>query len=90
MTAADAVATTASAAIANPMNGVDPLVLIQHGVTGWTYEMERSRASYEDLDEETRDWLAEQILRLARPSLFAAVSAMEDDQKKADGALPAA
>lgn len=79
----------ATAAAANPMNGLDPLILIQHGVIGWSYEMERVRASYEDLDEETRDWLAEQILRLARPSLFTAATT-EDDQKKAHGALPAA
>lgn len=59
-----------SAAATDPLLKFDRLTLLEHGVTGWTYTQSCTRASFEDLDEETLDCLSRAVLRLAKPSLF--------------------
>ena len=70
-----AMQTAAPAAVADGIKA-DPLLvfdrgtLLAHGITAWSYEQELSAASRDDLDETTAEWLAREILTLAKPSLF--------------------
>lgn len=59
----------------DPMGPYDEVTLIIKGVTGWTstespFDGQVTTEQAEDLDEETRDWLANEILQLAKPSLY--------------------
>ena len=63
--------TVKAAAKADPLMTFDRLTLLEHGVTAWTYERALGPEALEDLDDETREWLAREVLKLARPALFA-------------------
>jgi hypothetical protein len=63
---------------ADPMNGLDALTLIAKGVVSWTLDEPAEMAAFEELDEDTRDWLARAILRLTRPALFQSPDERED------------
>ena len=66
-----------------PTTAPDPLLthdrvsLMQHGVTAWSFAQPLSPDSFEDLDDDTADWLAGAILRLSKPSLYAAEDAAQ-------------
>jgi hypothetical protein len=68
-------------ATANPLDGYDALTLIEKGVTEWTFSEPIGRESFEEIDADTRDWLATEILRLSRPSLFQSADEAEQAQK---------
>lgn len=74
-------ASPVAAALADPMRGYDPITLIEHGVIGWTYDRERTRDVFEDLDEERQDWLARAVLKLAKPALFQTAAEQEEARK---------
>ena len=65
----------------NPLNGYDRVSLIQSGVTAWTFDRALDVEAFEDLDDDTQDWLAGAILKLSKPSLYAASA--EAAQKEA-------
>lgn len=66
----------------DPLNLYDPIVLMEKGVTAWSYAEDLTRETLEDLDDETARFITTEILRLARPSLYRATDAEEDAQKK--------
>ena len=55
----------------DPLLTHDRVSLMQHGVTAWSFAQPLSPDSFEDLDDDTADWLAGAILRLSKPSLYA-------------------
>lgn len=66
---------------ANPLADYDVVTLLRHGVIGWSYERERTVESYEDMDEDVRDAVATEILRLTKPDLFQAPEEATAEQK---------
>jgi hypothetical protein len=62
----------------SPLAGYDRIDLMLSGVAAWTFDMPLTRDSFEDLDDETQDWLATEVLKLARPSLFQTAEQIED------------
>lgn len=73
----------AKVAAADPLVRFDRVTLIEKGVTAWSYDAPLTRASFEDLDDETADWLAREILRLSAPRLFQTDEEAEAAQKNA-------
>ena len=55
----------------DPLLTHDRLTLIERGVVSWTFDQPIGRESYEDLEDDTAQWLATAILKLAKPSLYA-------------------
>lgn len=69
---------------ADPLVLYDKTVLVQEGVTAWSFaEPAFSPAACEDIDEDTRDWLAREILHLSKPSLFQTAEEQEAARKNA-------
>ena len=56
----------------NPLSAFDRVSLIKDGVTAWTFDRALGIEAFEDLDDDTQDWLAGAILKLSKPSLYAA------------------
>lgn len=54
----------------DPMNDYDATVLVQKAVLSWTFDEPLSAAAIEEMDDEVLDWLAREVLRLAKPKLF--------------------
>lgn len=65
----------------NPALLFDRVTVIEKGVTAWSFEESLTRESIEDLDDETGEWLATEILRYAKPGLFQTDAAREADRK---------
>jgi len=61
----------AAAKARDPLLTFDKATLVAKGLVSWTYDAKVDAASIEDLDEETLDLLAREILRLTKPALFA-------------------
>jgi hypothetical protein len=57
-------------AVTDPMQRYDRLTLIAKGVTAWTYPEERIAENFEDLDDQTAEFIARAVLKLAKPDLF--------------------
>ena len=69
---------------ANPLAGLDPYLIVQGGVVAWTYpepckaepvtdelgNVTMRFAALDDMDEDAIKWLATEIMRLTKPSLF--------------------
>ena len=70
-------------AMPDPLAAYDRITLMTHGVTAWTFDQPISAEAFEDLDDETQDWLARKLLRLARPSLFQSAEDAEAARKNA-------
>jgi len=65
----------------NPLVLFDRLTLIEKGVIGWSFAEERTRENFEDLDSDTAEWLATEILTLAKPRLFQTKAQAAEDRK---------
>jgi len=76
---------TAPEVVADPLLQFDRVTLLETGITAWTYEQQISRATCADLDEETAEYLAREILRYAKPSLFLAADEAHAEKKDAAG-----
>lgn len=74
----------------DPLSSVDIYVVLRHGIVSWTYDEPVSVESIEDLDDEAATFLAREIMRLSRPSLFLSTEDAEREQKKAGAAAPVA
>lgn len=62
----------------DPIAGFDRVTLMTEAVVGWTFEEERTAETFADLDDETQHWLATEIVRFAKPSLFQTATEAED------------
>ena len=60
---------------ADPLLTHDRMTLLERGIVSWTFEQPLGRESYEDLEDDTAEWMATAILKLAKPSLYAAAEA---------------
>lgn len=73
---------------ADPLNGYDKYVLIEHGLVTWTYRQQVSAESIGDLDEDMVDWLAREILKLTKPKLFLSADEQMELEKNDYAPLP--
>jgi hypothetical protein len=64
---------------ADPLNSYDVDTLITKGLKAWSYEKPIDAPTIEDLDDQSRDFIAREILRLTKPSLF-----LTDEQAAAE------
>jgi hypothetical protein len=69
-------AALAAARTADPLLLYDRTVLLQKGIIGWSYDRSHDDVeALEDLDDDASEAIARAILRLTKPSLFAAADA---------------
>lgn len=76
-------------AAADPMHGYDRDLLILHGLKSWSYTDEADPATMlaitaeaiADLTDDAAEWLAREILRYTKPSLFQTAEEAEADVK---------
>lgn len=68
----------ATAAKPDPIAGYDRVTLMAEAVAGWTFEEPCTPESFADLDEDAQHWLATEIVKFARPSLFQTADESED------------
>lgn len=54
----------------DPLMTFDRVTLISKAVTAWSYEQALTLDVFEELDEETQQWLATEILKLSKPTLY--------------------
>jgi hypothetical protein len=80
---------------ADPLNGFDKYVIAQAGLVAWTYpeslkleqvvDVDGSIAmrcpAIDDLDEDTVEWIATEVMRLTKPALFQSASEAAADRK---------
>ncbi len=55
---------------ADPLNSYDAYTVVAHGIVGWSYPEKVSPETIEDLDADAVEFLACEILKLSKPSLF--------------------
>lgn len=77
----------AAVAARDPMLSVDRLLILQAGITAWTYPVALTPEALEDVDDETADQWARAILRLSKPSLFAEFDAEVDRKNGSAGSI---
>ena len=65
----------------NPLLSYDAATLIEKGVTAWSFELPPVPEHIAELDEDVRDYIADQILRLSKPSLYRTEEEQEADRK---------
>lgn len=54
----------------DPLLTYDRVTLLEKSVKEWSYPEPADRTSFEELDEETLQWLSTEILKLSKPSLY--------------------
>jgi hypothetical protein len=86
-----------AAAEANPLAGLDEYVIVQGGLVSWTYPepckpeavtdehgtVTMRIVALDDMDEDAIKWLATEIMRLTKPSLFRTPAEEETERKNA-------
>jgi hypothetical protein len=76
-----------AAGLADPLNGYDRLALVTAGLVAWSYtDPPLSPAAIGDLDDESLEYFAREILRRTKPALFQTPEVAKADEKE----LPAA
>ncbi len=76
----------ATKALADPLAGYDRLTIVRAGLTAWTYTVTKDgkeaprpvTESVVDLDDETLEFIAIEIMRLTKPGLF-----LTDEEREA-------
>lgn len=85
-------------AIRDPLTGYDRYALVRSGLVAWSYPLPIQRTqttatgttvvsvvdAVDDLDDEAVDWIAREVLRLTKPTLFHATAAEAVEEKKED------
>jgi len=71
----------AGAVLADPLNGYDRLTMCRAGILAWTYPDPPTSERVADLDDETLESLATEILRLTKPALFQTPAEQEAGRK---------
>lgn len=85
--AADRKAAGEPPVVSNPAQAFDSITVIKGGTKAWTFQNEDGTPilvtpeAIEDLSAETQEYLAEQILRYTKPSLFADFDKQEAQKK---------
>lgn len=69
----------------DPLLLYDRVTLLEKGIIAWTYAPEITRAVCADLNDETAGFLAREILKFSKPSLFLTAAEAEAAQKNAGG-----
>lgn len=70
------------AKVADPTLTFDKIVLLEKAVVDWSYDAARTAEVFADLDEQTLNLLATEVLKLSKPSLFQTTEESEDAKKK--------
>lgn len=68
-----------AAAQRDPLTRYDTFTLLRHGIKAWSYDATLSDAARAELDDETAEWAAREILKFSRPQLF------EDEEDEQSG-----
>jgi hypothetical protein len=69
--AEDGPAETVAGIKRDPTDGFDRVVLFRSAITGWTFDKDHTDEDVlTDIEGDVSDWLATEILTLAKPSLF--------------------
>jgi len=71
----------AGAVLADPLHGYDRLTMCRAGMLAWTYPDPPTSERVADLDDETLESLATEILRLTKPALFQTPAEQEAGRK---------
>jgi hypothetical protein len=66
----------------DPLKGHDRFVIVKAGLVKWTLAEELKPETLDDLDDESVEHFAVEIMRLTKPELFQTVEEMEDAAKK--------
>jgi hypothetical protein len=60
------------AVVSDPLAGYDRVAVVLSGIKSWSYEATVSIKTVADIDDETLEFLAIEIMRLTKPQLFLA------------------
>lgn len=80
-----------AAAIRDPLAGLDRATVVREALVGWSYTevvdgketpLTVNEKAIDDLDDETVEYLATEIMKLTKPSLFATPEEQETARKK--------
>jgi len=74
----------------DPLNGFDRTTIVQAGVVKWDYPDRKLPEAIEDLDDETLEFLAVEIMRLTKPDRFQTAPEREVAEKELAAAAPGA
>lgn len=66
---------------ADPLNTYDRGTLLEFGIASWSYPTDCTKEAKENLDDETADWAAREIVKLSKPEKTA--EQQEADRKNA-------
>ena len=72
----------AATKIADPLNLYDIATLLEHGIAAWTFERPVDVEARKDLDDDDSEFIAREILRLSKPSLFVESDAAAKEAQK--------
>lgn len=67
--------------LADPLKGLDRFAVVQAGLTGWSYEAKVGAEAIDELDDETVEFIAVEVMKLTRPALFQTPAEQEADEK---------
>ena len=70
-------------AASDPLQQYDRAILIDRGVTAWTFDLEKTPDTIADLDDDVQDAIARAVLKLSKPSLFQTADEQETERKNA-------
>jgi hypothetical protein len=72
-------------ALEDPLTGFDRHTLARLGLTAWSYERPIDPAAIDDLDDDAIEFIAREVLKLTKPSLFQTADEQEHERKNAIG-----
>jgi hypothetical protein len=75
----------ARAVLADPLTGYDRITIVRAGLVAWSYPQPVSGEpdAVADLDDDTLEWLAREILKLTKPRLFQTGAEAGEERKNA-------
>jgi hypothetical protein len=74
----------------DPLNGFDRITIVKAGVVKWDYPDRKLPHAIDDLDDDTLEALAIEILRLTKPAWFQTEAQREVAEKEVAAAAPGA
>lgn len=84
-TAVDPTSTDVQRVVADPMTGYDRYVIAKAGLVAWSYDLAPAQA-IDDLDDDAIEFIAREVLKLSKPSLFQSANEQEQEKKSGFGA----
>jgi hypothetical protein len=81
---AKGIATDADAArmLNDPLAGYDRITIVRAGLKAWSYKRAVDAAAIDDIDDESLEFIATEIMRLTKPALFQTPEEREAAKKK--------